>query len=176
MVSKVIALHTIHLTIKPGVAANRVTGEAAIAPVVKEVPGGTAFTPRTQTEFNELMKLGAIRLPGEDESIDSFRTLELDDDDREVKSRPGKTDEEIRAAQAQADADQKKRDAAAAKVKADAEAKLKAQSTPKVKPAKEKAADPLKAAKEGDVGGTDEGKTGEQQSSGEQSGDNDDVV
>ncbi len=57
---KVVALHTINRTIKPGVAATKDT--KAIKPEVQEIAPGTIFVPKDETEFGELMAAKAISL------------------------------------------------------------------------------------------------------------------
>lgn len=66
--TKVIAVTVIHRTVKPGVRGDASKGIAPIKPEVQIVKPGTIFLVDA-TEYAELSKAGAIRLPEKDEKV-----------------------------------------------------------------------------------------------------------
>lgn len=53
------AVHTIHMTLKPGVAENKITGVKRVPPEVKELKPGTRFVAQSAEQEAELLAWGA---------------------------------------------------------------------------------------------------------------------
>jgi len=71
----VIALSVIHRTIVAGKAGNRLAGVAPVAPKIQEISPNTVFTPKDETELNELLAAGAVRYPTKNDDPKHFTRL-----------------------------------------------------------------------------------------------------
>lgn len=71
-----IALAVIHRTVEPGKSGNKLAGIAPVAPKILEITPGTLFTPKDETEYNEIMFAKAARLPDERDNLNKIDRLE----------------------------------------------------------------------------------------------------
>jgi len=68
--TKVIANTVIHRTVKPGVKGNRKDGVAPVKPTIQVIKAGTIFQTRSKEEYDDLLAMGAIRLPEKGEKVE----------------------------------------------------------------------------------------------------------
>lgn len=128
-----IALSVIHRTVEPGKSGNRLAGVPPQPPKILEITPGTLFTPKDETEYNEVMIANAARFPDERDNLKKIDRLEEffpEDDNGDLEAERQRARDKINAAAAAR---------TAAKASNDAEARRVAEQT---------AADEAKAAKE----------------------------
>ena len=68
--TKVIANTVIHRTVKPGVKGNRKEGIPNVPPKIQVIKAGTIFQTRDKAEYDDLLAMGAIRLPEKGEKVE----------------------------------------------------------------------------------------------------------
>lgn len=68
--TKVIANTVIHRTVKPGERGNAKNGIAPVKPTIQVIKAGTIFQTRSKEEYDDLLAMGAIRLPEKGEKVE----------------------------------------------------------------------------------------------------------
>jgi uncharacterized protein YlxW (UPF0749 family) len=75
---RLFALTTIHVTTALGIAGNKLTGVAAVAPQVKEIPAGSFFKAMNEEQQAELIALKAARVADAEDAEAARRVEDID--------------------------------------------------------------------------------------------------